>query len=174
MDRLHRQGLVGPIVERVRGGTWYVGICLGLQLLFERSHEDGAAHAGPAARATWCAIADAPTPAAHRLEPARGASPAPGPRRASRTARRPTSCTATRPSQPIRPIVVAETEHGSRFASLVAHDRILGFQFHPERSGDDGLRMLAEQPGLIGGQATGATDALSGDGGRPRRASGAA
>ncbi len=42
MGRLRRQGLVEPIVERVRAGTWFVGICLGLQLLFEESHEDGA------------------------------------------------------------------------------------------------------------------------------------
>ena len=71
-------------------------------------------------------------------------------------------------------VVVAETRHGSRFASLVAHDRILGFQFHPERSGDDGLRMLANSLAIIGGQATGATDALGGDGARSSRSSGAA
>jgi glutamine amidotransferase len=46
-------------------------------------------------------------------------------------------------------VVVAETEHGSRFASLVAGERIVGFQFHPERSGDDGLRMLANTLALI-------------------------
>ena len=40
-----------------------------------------------------------------------------------------------------------ETEHGGRFASLVAVDRIVGFQFHPERSGDDGLRMLRNTVG---------------------------
>ena len=38
MGRLRRQGLERPIIERVRGGTWFIGICLGLQLLFERSH----------------------------------------------------------------------------------------------------------------------------------------
>jgi glutamine amidotransferase len=46
-------------------------------------------------------------------------------------------------------VVVAETEHGSRFASLVASGRILGFQFHPERSGDDGLQMLRNTVALI-------------------------
>ncbi len=46
-------------------------------------------------------------------------------------------------------IVVAETEHGGRFASLVATDRIIGFQFHPERSGTDGLRMLRNTLDLI-------------------------
>ncbi len=42
MERLERHGLADPIRDAVRGGAWYVGICLGLQLLFERSEEDGA------------------------------------------------------------------------------------------------------------------------------------
>jgi glutamine amidotransferase len=46
-------------------------------------------------------------------------------------------------------VVVAETEHGGRFASVVAHERVLGFQFHPERSGEDGLRMLANTVDLV-------------------------
>jgi glutamine amidotransferase len=46
-------------------------------------------------------------------------------------------------------VVVAETEHGGRFASLVAADRIIGFQFHPERSGSDGLHMLRNTLALI-------------------------
>jgi glutamine amidotransferase len=46
-------------------------------------------------------------------------------------------------------IVVAETEHGGRFASLVAADRIIGFQFHPERSGHDGVHMLRNTLELI-------------------------
>jgi glutamine amidotransferase len=46
-------------------------------------------------------------------------------------------------------VVIAETEHGGRFASLVASERIVGFQFHPERSGDDGLHMLANTLALI-------------------------
>ncbi len=46
-------------------------------------------------------------------------------------------------------VVVAETEHGSRFASLVAGDRTIGFQFHPERSGADGIRMLRNTLALV-------------------------
>jgi glutamine amidotransferase len=46
-------------------------------------------------------------------------------------------------------VIVTETEHGGRFASLVSSGRILGFQFHPERSGDDGLRMLGNTLALI-------------------------
>ena len=40
-------------------------------------------------------------------------------------------------------IVVAETAHGGRFASAVRHGNVFGVQFHPERSGRDGLRLLA-------------------------------
>jgi glutamine amidotransferase len=50
--------------------------------------------------------------------------------------------------------VVAETEHGGRFASAIAQDRLLGVQFHPERSGTDGLRILANAMALIEGRAT--------------------
>ena len=41
-----------------------------------------------------------------------------------------------------RPIL-GETEHGSRFVSAVARGNLLGVQFHPERSGADGLRLIA-------------------------------
>ncbi|HEY8503073.1 MAG TPA: imidazole glycerol phosphate synthase subunit HisH, partial [Gemmataceae bacterium] len=39
--RLHEADLARPIVEHVRGGRPFLGICLGLQLLFDRSYEDG-------------------------------------------------------------------------------------------------------------------------------------
>jgi glutamine amidotransferase len=39
--RLHESGLAAPIVEHIRSGRPFLGICLGLQLLFTRSHEDG-------------------------------------------------------------------------------------------------------------------------------------
>ena len=39
MKRLHQYGLVDVIREAVKNGTPLLGICLGLQLLFERSDE---------------------------------------------------------------------------------------------------------------------------------------
>ena len=42
MGRLRRQGLVDPIRDAVAAGAWFVGICLGMQLVFERSEEDDA------------------------------------------------------------------------------------------------------------------------------------
>src|SRR5215467_6016783 len=39
--RLRESGLAAPIVEHVRTGKPFLGICLGLQLLFTKSYEDG-------------------------------------------------------------------------------------------------------------------------------------
>src|SRR5579875_1400149 len=39
--RLHEAGLAVPLVEHLRAGKPFFGICLGLQLLFTTSHEDG-------------------------------------------------------------------------------------------------------------------------------------
>jgi glutamine amidotransferase len=39
-------------------------------------------------------------------------------------------------------VVVGETEYGRKYASVVAHENICGVQFHPEKSQDVGLRML--------------------------------
>jgi glutamine amidotransferase len=39
--RLREAGLADPIVSHIDAGRPFLGICLGLQLLFTRSHEDG-------------------------------------------------------------------------------------------------------------------------------------
>ena len=39
-------------------------------------------------------------------------------------------------------VVVGETEYGRRYASVVCRENICGVQFHPEKSQDIGLRML--------------------------------
>ena len=43
---------------------------------------------------------------------------------------------------PITGDTVAFTEHGERFTSVVQRAHIAGVQFHPEKSGDVGLRIL--------------------------------
>ncbi len=147
MGRLRRQGLVEPIVERVRAGTWFVGICLGLQLLFEESREDGA-HMLGLLEGDVEVIPDAPSLPHigwNRLEIQR-----PHPVLDGLADGTPAYFVHSYVPVPADPgIVIAQTEHGGRFASLVARDRIVGFQFHPERSGRDGLRMLRNTLELI-------------------------
>jgi len=147
MGRLRRQGLERPIVEHVRAGTWFVGICLGLQLLFERSHEDDAQMLG-LLKGDVEVISDAPSLPHigwNRLEIQRQHPVLEGLAEGT-----PVYFVHSYVPVPADPgIVVAETEHGGRFASLVASGRILGFQFHPERSGDDGLHMLRNTLGMI-------------------------
>jgi imidazole glycerol-phosphate synthase subunit HisH len=43
---------------------------------------------------------------------------------------------------PVIPEAAAVTTYGMQFASAVEHGRIAGVQFHPEKSGDVGLRIL--------------------------------
>jgi glutamine amidotransferase len=43
---------------------------------------------------------------------------------------------------PVTEDTVARTEHAQAFASIAAKGRVAGVQFHPEKSGDVGLRML--------------------------------
>jgi len=38
-------------------------------------------------------------------------------------------------------VVIGETEYGVNFASVIARDNIVATQFHPEKSGEAGLRM---------------------------------
>jgi glutamine amidotransferase len=147
MARLRRLGLADAIVERVRDGAWYIGICLGLQLLFERSTEDGARMLGLLA-GDVVRIPDAlslPHIGWNRLEVRRQHPILAG---------LPDGVPAYfvhsyAPAPADEKVIVAETEHGGRFASVVASGRIIGFQFHPERSGADGLRMLANTLDLI-------------------------
>jgi len=44
---------------------------------------------------------------------------------------------------PVIDATVATTTHGLEFTSVVGRDRVLGAQFHPEKSGTAGLRVIA-------------------------------
>jgi glutamine amidotransferase len=40
-------------------------------------------------------------------------------------------------------VVIGECEYGTRFAAAVARDNLVACQFHPEKSAESGLRLLA-------------------------------
>ena len=144
MRRLTRARLVDPILQWIASGRPYLGICLGLQLLFERSDEDGAETFGVLEGRT-VRLEDAPTlphigwnQVVRRREHMLfdGIAPAADLYFVHSYAGRPEGVAADR-------LVLAETEHGGTFASVIERGNVLGVQFHPERSGGDGLRLLA-------------------------------
>jgi imidazole glycerol-phosphate synthase subunit HisH len=58
------------------------------------------------------------------------------------------------------PDVVATTSYGERFATIIARGKVFGVQFHPEKSSANGLRMLENFVALCGHPAA-ATAELS-------------
>jgi len=144
MERLTRARLVGPILQWIAAGRPYLGVCLGLQLLFEASDEDGAETFGVLGGRTK-RLGDAPTLPHigwNQVERVRehalftGIAPAADFYFVHSYAGRPEGVTGAAS-------VLAETTHGSAFVSAVERGNVLGVQFHPERSGADGLRLLA-------------------------------
>jgi len=143
MRRLARAGLVDPLLRWIALGKPYLGICLGLQLLFDGSDEDGAATFGVIPGRTVL-LEDAPTlphigwnQVERRREHALFAGLADGTDLyfVHSYAGRPDGAGADA-------ITLAETEHGRRFVSAVDRGNVLGVQFHPERSGGAGIRLL--------------------------------
>jgi glutamine amidotransferase len=47
------------------------------------------------------------------------------------------------PRPAVQSVVIGETEYGVTFPSVVARDNVVATQFHPEKSGEAGLRMYA-------------------------------
>ena len=90
--------------------------------------------------------ADAPP---HRLEPGRADPRSWSCSPASRRAPTSTSSTRTPASPRNDEAVLARTTHGAPFVSAIARGNVLGVQFHPERSGADGLRLLANVVELV-------------------------
>ncbi|HLY15306.1 MAG TPA: imidazole glycerol phosphate synthase subunit HisH [Candidatus Limnocylindrales bacterium] len=149
MERLRRRALVEPIRTWIADGRPYLGICLGLQLLFAGSDEDGAATLGILGGRT-IKLADAPTLPHIGWNTVEVSTEAPlfsG--IASGTAFYFVHSYVAAPDD--RTTVIAQAEHGSRFPAAIARDNLLGVQFHPERSGVDGLRLLANFAAIAAG-----------------------
>jgi glutamine amidotransferase len=155
MDELETRGLSELIRERVAAGVPLLGICLGMQLLFESSDELGGETAGLGL-----------LPGAVRKLDAHGLRlPHIGWNEVTFT--RPSPLLSGLPaggapfyhvhSYVARPRdeadVIATAEYGSRFTTGVEHGNVYGVQFHPEKSSLDGLRLLRNFCALCVGKA---------------------
>jgi glutamine amidotransferase len=143
MQRLNELGLTGLIRDRAADGVPVLGICLGMQLLFESSEE-----LEPTEGLGLLEGRVTPLDAGGLRVPHIGWNEVTFERSSTLTeGLPPAGCAfyhvhslAARPSRPRD--VVGTTEYGERFATVVGRDSIMGVQFHPEKSSAHGLEML--------------------------------
>ena len=151
MQELSSRKLVDPIKTALAKGTPYLGICLGLQLLFEDSDEgEGAKGLGI-------------MPGRVKRFSFNGSGPLKVPHMGWNTIRSPyppntpVKCPLLKGiadesfvyfvhsyyAQPTEKVVVAmETDYGGTFASMLWRGNVFATQFHPEKSQAIGLKLL--------------------------------
>jgi glutamine amidotransferase len=147
MQRLRAHGLDELIQSGAAGGTPILGICLGMQLLFEASEELEPTSGLGLLPGRVTALATGGLRVPHigwndvRLERACPLMQAPA-------AFYHVHSFAARPEDPED--IVATADYGERFATVVARGNVYGVQFHPEKSSLDGLALLAAFADLAG------------------------
>jgi glutamine amidotransferase len=147
MVHLRERGLSEPLREWVRAGRPCLGICLGFQLFFDASDEADAQGLGLLAGRT-VGLVDAPTLPHIGWNSVDAVRPHPlfdGVADGSYFY----FVHSFAPVPSDQGIVVARTTHGRPFVSAVAKGSLYGLQFHPEKSSEAGLRVLANFVGLV-------------------------
>jgi glutamine amidotransferase len=141
--KLNESGLSAPIVGHIHAGKPFLGICLGLQLLFTKSYEDGE-YAGldllPGEVVRFAATPGLKVP--HM-----GWNQLRIKKRAPVLRDVPDEASVyfvhsyyVVPKDP--EIIATETDYPTPFASAIWRDNIFATQFHPEKSQQVGLSML--------------------------------
>ncbi len=131
------------LIEPLRGLTQPVlGICLGMQLLFEGSDESGGTDGlGILPGRVELLPASSDTPVPHmgwnQLDIVAPAHPL-----LRDVAHGAYVYYVHSYAAPVSPVTVASTRYGAPFTAVAAQRNFMGCQFHPERSGDVGSRIL--------------------------------
>jgi glutamine amidotransferase len=142
MRELSARGLDNLVRERVKEGTPLLGVCVGMQMLFEKSEEFG--------KTLGLGLLKGRV----RRFPGDLVVPQVGWNQVRQRGNHPLladiqdnaffyfvhsySCEADD-----RAVVIGETDYGALYPSVVARENICGVQFHPEKSQAAGLRLLA-------------------------------
>jgi glutamine amidotransferase len=145
MRRLSAAGLDRVIEERAADGAPVLGICLGMQLLFESSAEhEGAAGLGLLpGEVTPLEAPKLPHIGWNRVALERPSALTRGLGEAAAFYHVHSFVCRPREDED----VVGRGEYGERFASIVERANVAGVQFHPEKSSRDGLALLANFAG---------------------------
>lgn len=150
MSSLGRLGLVEPLRKHIELGRPFFGVCLGLQVLLDGSEEGG-----------WQPCFGLIPGAVRRFPPPTHDTPGP----LLKVPHMGWNRVRQRVGHPIfdgipdgayfyfvhsyfadprdRSSVAGETDYGVSFPSILIRDNVVATQFHPEKSGDIGLRMYA-------------------------------
>jgi glutamine amidotransferase len=159
MDEVRRRGLVPPLMDAARAGTPLLGICIGMQLLFEESEEHGR-HDGLGLLPGRVRRFEGPLPVPHM-----------GWNRLRRRQAHPLldgledgahvyfvhSYYCDGPDD----VVLASSDYGREFAAVVGRGNVLGVQFHPEKSQAVGLAMVGNFVRHVAAAAAGRTRAAA-------------
>jgi glutamine amidotransferase len=143
MAELRRRDLVEPIQRIVESGKPFLGICLGLQLLFDVGYEGERQEGlgilrGEVVRFELPAEFKVPHMGWNQLAIRRPAPVLAGLDEG-------TYCYFVHSYYVVpadRSIVATETDYGAPFCSAIWRDNVFATQFHPEKSQQQGLRML--------------------------------
>lgn len=141
MANLRQRNLVEPLLAAAQSGKPFFGICVGLQLLFEESEEMGQ-HQGlgllPGKVVRFSTALTVPHMGWNQIEPEQN-----HPLLEGITSGDFAYFAHSYHASPTNPgHIVACTDYGHLFPSIVAKDNICAIQFHPEKSQQVGLRIL--------------------------------
>jgi imidazole glycerol-phosphate synthase subunit HisH len=150
---LRERNLAEAIVAYVKKGRPFLGICLGLQMLFDVGYEDGE-HKGLGILAGKCVRFDVDSTMGLKV-PHMGWN--------QLMVRNPSPLFDGLPSGSCvyfvhgyhvvpedRSLIAAETDYGGPFVSSIRRENVMATQFHPEKSQKVGLKMLANFAGMRG------------------------
>lgn len=146
-DAIHevrRREFVAPILDHLASGKPFLGICLGLQMLFEVSYEDG----------EWPGLGIIPGKVVRFQDQPDLKIPHMGWNQLQINSELTLLANLPRDAHfyfvhsyhvvpTDRSVVIAESEHGERFVAAIGRGNLWATQFHPEKSQKHGLQLLA-------------------------------